>query len=53
MIKNDEWRGSLDYMVREGCSEEVINNRTETQVITQNQIYEDLGKEILGRVNKQ
>ena len=30
--------GSLDYMVREGCSEELINNRIETQVITRNQM---------------
>lgn len=47
MIENDEEgrAGSLDYKVREGCSEEVINNKTETQVITKNQLYEELGKE--------
>ena len=37
--------GSLDYMVREGCSEELIKNRTETQVITGNQMCVALGKE--------
>lgn len=38
------WGERLDWRVREGYLEEVTNNRTETQVITKNQIYEDLGK---------